>query len=107
MSTDSDLRNIPTASPAPLIVSAAGDLINGPAARDLLAPVLRAPGGVTVDLSKVTYLSMEAVVPLLALAGRCAAEHRPLRVLGSDPVRRKLTLLGLAAVVPLDPATVP
>ncbi len=106
MSTVADPQNNPTVSPAPLIVSVAGDLVDGQAVRNLLAPVLRAPGSVTVDLSKVTYLSMEAVVPLLAVAGRCAAEHRPLRVLVSDPVRRKLTLLGLAAVIPLDPAAV-
>ncbi|MFC9249987.1 hypothetical protein [Amycolatopsis thailandensis] len=56
-----------------------------------------------VDLSAVTYLSMEAVAPLLAITSRCAAENQPLRVIPSHAVRPKLITLGLGTGVPLEP----
>ncbi len=105
MSTVADSRFDPAATPAPLIVSAAGDLVDAETLRGLLRPALQTAGAVTVDLSAVTHLSMEAVVPLLALVGRCAAKQRLLLVIVSGPVRRKLTLLGLGTTVPLEPAT--
>ncbi|MEV6909468.1 hypothetical protein [Amycolatopsis sp. NPDC051071] len=77
-----------------MVVSAADELVDGVTVRGLFGPALRATGAVVLDLSKVTFLAMEAVVPLLAVAQRCAAEQRSLTVVASIPVRRKLVSLG-------------
>ncbi len=86
-----------------MVVSAAGELVDAVVVRGLFGPALHAVGAVVLDLSAVTFLAMEAVVPLLAVARRCGAEQRSLRVLASAPVRRKLESLGLSTVIPLDP----
>ncbi|MDT7800956.1 MAG: hypothetical protein QOI78_4389 [Actinomycetota bacterium] len=88
-----------------LTLRAAPELADTATAERAFAPALAtAPGtAVVLDLSAVTFLTMEAVVPLLALVERCAAEGRALLILASAYVRRKLLLLGLDKVVPLQP----
>ncbi|MEA5360298.1 anti-sigma factor antagonist [Amycolatopsis sp., V23-08] len=63
-----------------------------------------AGGNVLVDLSEVTYLAMEAVVPLMKIARRCFDHGRLLVVRASVPARQKLLRLGVTGVVRLEPA---
>ncbi|SEF37159.1 anti-anti-sigma factor [Amycolatopsis pretoriensis] len=75
----------------------AGDLTDTHAAKEIVAPAYAADPAtaLVLDLTTVTYLTMEAVIPFVTLARRCAARGTSLRVLASEPVRRKLTSLGL------------
>ncbi|SFW85539.1 STAS domain-containing protein [Amycolatopsis australiensis] len=86
-------------------VRAPGDHLDARTAGQLVAPVAAAPPGATVvvDLSAVTHLSLEAAGTLMTLTRHCQAEGRTLRVAASDSARRKLALLGLDAVLPLQP----
>jgi len=86
-----------------LTVRAAGELLDVPAMTAALQDALSAPFDVdvAVDLSAVTYLSFEALPPLIRLV-----QHRTtgLDVVVSETVRRKLALLGLDTSIPLRPA---
>ncbi len=95
----------PTASV--ITLRAAGQLVTAHDAEAVLAPGTSAPPGtaITVDLTAVTYLSMEAVAPLVSLACQGASEGRAVSILGSVTVRRKLTTLGLDTLLPLHPPT--
>ncbi|MFD4254840.1 STAS domain-containing protein [Amycolatopsis thermoflava] len=86
-------------------VRAAGDLADAASAETLIAPVLDTPVelAVVVDLSAVTYLTMEAVVPLAKLARRCAAEGQVLRLVASSAVRRKVETMGMSTIIPMEP----
>ncbi|MFD5247713.1 anti-sigma factor antagonist [Amycolatopsis sp. NPDC058340] len=61
---------------ATVIVTATEELADARRLEELLAPAMCSAGAVVVDLSAVAYLSMEAVVPLLALVRDCAARQR-------------------------------
>ncbi|MGW5051548.1 STAS domain-containing protein [Actinokineospora sp. NPDC004072] len=89
-----------------LTVRAAGDLADAASAETLIAPVLDTPVelAVVVDLSAVTYLTMEAVVPLAKLARRCAAEGQVLRIVASPAVRRKVETMGMSTIIPMEPS---
>ncbi|MFG1644123.1 STAS domain-containing protein [Amycolatopsis sp. NPDC049252] len=96
------------ATPAPttpevLTLRAPPELAGTEIAEQAFAPASVAPPGAAVllDLSAVTYLTLEAVVPLLDLVERCAADGRALQVVASPHVRQKLLVLGLDTVVPL------
>lgn len=54
-----------------------------------------------VDLSEVTFLSLEGAAELVTLARRCADRGRDLCVKPSASVRRKLALSGLDTLIPL------
>ncbi|WP_410566917.1 STAS domain-containing protein [Amycolatopsis sp. cmx-4-61] len=96
-----------TARPEVVTVRAAGDHLDARAAERLVAPLAAAPAAATfvVDLSAVTHLTLEAASALVQLTRRCRAEDRPLRFTASSAVRRKLALLGLETVVPLQPSS--
>ncbi|WP_146060341.1 anti-sigma factor antagonist [Amycolatopsis sp. CA-128772] len=87
-----------------LILRGAGDLTDTHAAEKIVAPAYTADPAtaLVVNLAAVTYLTMEAVVPFVELARRCAAGGTSLRVVASEPVRRKLTSLGLHATLELE-----
>ncbi|TDQ00675.1 STAS domain-containing protein [Labedaea rhizosphaerae] len=89
-----------------LILRGVGDLTSIRAAEEIVAPAFAGDPetAVVVDLSTVTYLSMEAVVPFVTLALRCAAQGTPLRVMASERAWRKLTSLGLHDMLPLEPS---
>ena len=97
------------ATPAPaaevLTVQAPAELADAETAEQVFAPALAGPPdtAVVLDLSAVTFLTLEAVVPLLALVERCAADGRTLRIVASSTVQRKLLALGLDTVVPVQP----
>ncbi|WP_328454187.1 MULTISPECIES: STAS domain-containing protein [unclassified Amycolatopsis] len=97
------------ATPAPaaevFTLPAPAELADAETAERTFAPALTVPPGtaVVLDLSAVTFLTVEAVVPLLELVERCAADGRVLRIVASPTVRRKLLFLGLDAVVPSQP----
>ncbi|WP_410585496.1 STAS domain-containing protein [Amycolatopsis sp. lyj-108] len=57
-----------------------------------------------VDLTEVTFLSLEGAAELVTLARHCAEIRRDLRVIPSLSVRRKLTLSGLDTHIPLADA---
>ena len=57
---------------------------------------------IVVDLSAINHMTMEAAVPLARFARRCSADGRSLRVVASQPVRRKLETMGLGAVILLE-----
>ncbi len=116
MSTVADPHEDPTTinpRPAPatdvLILRGAGDLTDTHAAEEVVAPAYAAdPATATatalvLDLTTVTYLTMEAVIPFVTLAHRCAARGTSLRVVASEPVRRKLTSLGLHSTLAPEP----
>lgn len=109
MSTAADPPNDaapPTAIPSGVVtIRAAGELVYARDAEAVLAPGTSTPPGtaITVDLTAVTHLSMEAVVPLLSLARQSATEGRTMSILGSVAVHRKLTTLGLDTLLPLHP----
>ncbi|WP_328457760.1 STAS domain-containing protein [Amycolatopsis sp. NBC_00438] len=88
-----------------LTLRSAPELAGTDEAERTFAPALAVPPGtaVVLDLSAVTFLTPEAVVPLLALVERCAAEGKALLIVASSYVRRKLVLLGLDSFVPLQP----
>ncbi|MGW5051465.1 STAS domain-containing protein [Actinokineospora sp. NPDC004072] len=54
-----------------------------------------------VDLTEVTFLSLEGAAELVMLARRCIDQGRDLRVKPSPSVRRKLALAGLDTLIPL------
>jgi hypothetical protein len=87
-------------------VRAGAELPDGRVATETFAPAWHAPAGVevVVDLSAVTYLPLEAVVPLVTLARHREAQGGAVRIITSAPAHRKLTLLGLHAVLTLHPA---
>lgn len=58
---------------------------------------------VVIDLTAVAELSLEGAAALVALVRHCRSEGRPLRVVASAPAHRKLALLGLDAVLRLEP----
>ncbi|WP_410596102.1 STAS domain-containing protein [Amycolatopsis sp. lyj-23] len=111
MSTVADPHQDPTIDPrsAPatdvLILRGAGDLTDTLAAEEIVAPAYAADPATALilDLTTVTYLTMEAVIPFVSLAHRCAARGTSLRVVASEPVRRKLTSLGLRSTLELEP----
>ncbi|MFF1607627.1 STAS domain-containing protein [Amycolatopsis sp. NPDC058278] len=83
---------------------AAGELLDTTAIDDIADRVRGTPAAaITVDLSAVTYLSMEAAARLVVLARLCAEEGRSLRVVPSGQARRKLVTMGLDAALPLAP----
>jgi anti-anti-sigma factor len=86
-----------------LVLRGAGDLTDSHAAEQIVAPAYAADPAtaLVVNLAAVTYLTVEAVVPFVELARRCAAGGTSLRVVASEPVRRKLASLGLHATLPL------
>ncbi|MEV5712842.1 STAS domain-containing protein [Amycolatopsis mediterranei] len=88
-----------------LTVRAPAELDDADTAAQLLVPAAASPRGtaVVVDLSAVTYLTTEAVIPLVTLARQCLGEGRELRVVASASARQKLTLLGLNTVLSLHP----
>ncbi|WP_410667968.1 anti-sigma factor antagonist [Amycolatopsis sp. cmx-4-68] len=113
MTTVTDPRDDPTAAastPASaidvLILRGAGDLTGARSAEEIVAPAASAAPGaaIVLDLSAVTYLTTEAVIPLITLAHRCAAHEQSLRVLVSEPVRQKLARLGLHETLSSEPA---
>ncbi|WP_410651457.1 STAS domain-containing protein [Amycolatopsis sp. cmx-4-54] len=87
-----------------LTVRAAGELSDIATMAKALHPAMPAPPGavVVVDLSAVTHLSFEAVPPLMALLRHTTTRYVRLCVITSGPVRRKLILLGLDTVIPLE-----
>ncbi|QKV73750.1 STAS domain-containing protein [Amycolatopsis sp. Hca4] len=88
-----------------LVLRGAGDLADAHAAEKIVAPAAAADPAtaLVLDLAAVTYLTTEAVVPFVALARRCASEGTSLRVVASEPVRRKLASLGLLSTLVLGP----
>ncbi|GHF94479.1 MULTISPECIES: anti-sigma factor antagonist [Amycolatopsis] len=90
-----------------ITVRAPAELDDAEAAAQLLAPAAASPRGTAIvaDLSAVTHLTTEAVVPLVAVAQQCLDEGRQLRVVASAVARQKLTRLGLDTVLSLDPPT--
>lgn len=87
-----------------LILRGAGELTETHAAEEIVAPAYAADPAtaLVLDLAAVTYLTMEAVVPFLTLARRCAAGGTSLRVVASEPARSKLTSLGLHFTLALE-----
>jgi anti-anti-sigma regulatory factor len=87
-------------------VRAGAELPDARVATETFAPAWDAPAGaeVVIDLSAVTYLPLEAVVPLVTLARHREARGRAVRIITSPQAHRKLTLLGLHAVLTLHPA---
>ncbi|MFB9686064.1 STAS domain-containing protein [Amycolatopsis plumensis] len=79
--------------------------LNADAAAQLAASALAGPPGaaILIDLTAVDSLSLESAAVLMTLTRRCHAESRPLAITTSAPVHRKLTLLGLDNVLPLQP----
>ncbi|GLY38109.1 hypothetical protein Amsp01_041330 [Amycolatopsis sp. NBRC 101858] len=77
------------------------ELEDASATCEMLAPAFVAPAGsaVVVDLSAVTYLTMEAVVPLMVLARRCFDLGQSLCVVASASAHAKLMQLGLTEVL--------
>ncbi|UOZ02670.1 STAS domain-containing protein [Amycolatopsis sp. WQ 127309] len=96
----------PFEAAAVLTLRVAPELAGTEEVEQAFAPALAVPPGtpVVVDLSAVTFLTLEAVVPLLAFVERCAAEGKALLIVASAYVRRKWALLGLDPVIPLQPA---
>ncbi|WP_146060380.1 STAS domain-containing protein [Amycolatopsis sp. CA-128772] len=88
-----------------LILGGAGDLTDTHAAEEIVAPAYAADPAtaLVLDLATVTYLTVEAVIPFVSLAHRCAARETSLRVVASEPVRRKLTSLGLQPTLAPEP----
>jgi anti-anti-sigma regulatory factor len=88
-----------------LTVRAPAELDDADTSARFLVPAAASPPGtaVVVDLSAVTYLTTEAVVPLVTLARHCLDDGRDLRVVASASARRKLTLLGLHTVLAVHP----
>ncbi|WP_103337814.1 STAS domain-containing protein [Amycolatopsis sp. CA-126428] len=112
MSTVADPHEDPTTvdpRPAPatdvLILRGAGDLTDTHAAEEIVAPAYAADPATALilDMTTVTYLTMEAVIPFVTLAHRCAARGTSLRVVASHPVRRKLMSLGLHSTLAPEP----
>ncbi|WP_410631681.1 anti-sigma factor antagonist [Amycolatopsis sp. cmx-4-83] len=112
MSTVVDPHQDPAADDRPaaavtdvLVLRGAGELVDAHAVEEIVAPAFAADPAtaLVVDLAAVTYLTMEAVIPFLILARRCAAEGTSLRVVASEPARRKLTSLGLHFTFALEP----
>ena len=91
-----------TASEVPTI-RAGAELSDARVATETFAPAWDAPVGaeVVIDLSAVTYLPLEAVVPLVMLAHHREVQGGPLRIITSPQAHRKLTLLGLHTVLAL------
>ncbi|MGW4525038.1 STAS domain-containing protein [Amycolatopsis sp. NPDC004378] len=87
----------------PVTLSAAGEIADPSAIEDIAIHMFALPPAVpvVVDLSAVTYLSMEAIAPLVLLARHCVAEGRRLRIESSEPAHRKLVTMGLDRVIPL------
>ncbi|MFB9691044.1 STAS domain-containing protein [Amycolatopsis plumensis] len=113
MSTVADPPEDPTSSRAlpatdVLILRAAGELIDTQVAEKIVAPAYAAEPATTLvlDLTAVTYLTIEAVIPFVTLAHRCAAGGTSLRVVVSEPARRKLTSLGLESTFALESPSV-
>ncbi|MEU3626198.1 hypothetical protein BS329_37575 [Amycolatopsis coloradensis] len=106
-SFDDSLTSGSSASEPVLTVRAVGELGDIPAMTRALGTATSAPPGtaVTVDLSAVTYLSFEALPPLVDLVRHAADNAVYLCVIASGPVRRKLALLGLDVVIPLRSPT--
>jgi 2-haloacid dehalogenase len=92
--------------PEVLTIQAAAELPDARVATETFAPAWDVPAGaaVVIGLSAVTYLSLEAVVPLVTLAHRREARGGTLRISTSPESHRKLTLLGLDTVLTLHPA---
>lgn len=88
-----------------ITVRAPAELADAETAAELLVPAAAAPPGtaVVVDLSAVTHLTTEAVVPLVTLAQHCLGQGRDLRVTASASARQKLTLLGLTTILAVQP----
>jgi anti-anti-sigma regulatory factor len=82
-------------------VSAPAELADTRTAETLFARAFAAPAGslVIIDLSAVTHLTTEAVVPLVALAHHRAALGGGVRVIASVVAHRKLHRLGLGSVL--------
>ncbi|WP_410592734.1 STAS domain-containing protein [Amycolatopsis sp. lyj-23] len=100
--TFTDSRALPPSDV--LILRAAGELIGTHVAEEVVAPAYTAgAAAIVLDLTAVTYLTVEAVVPFVALAHRCAARGTPLRLVASEPARRKLMSLGLESTLALEP----
>ncbi|WP_410567426.1 STAS domain-containing protein [Amycolatopsis sp. cmx-4-61] len=87
-----------------LILRGAGDLTDTHVAEEIVAPAYMADPAtaLVLDLTAVTYLTIEAVVPFVTLAHRCAARGTSLRFVASEPARRKLTSLGLESIFALE-----
>ncbi len=87
-----------------LVLRGAGELTDTHAGEEIVAPAYAAnpATAVVLDLAAVTYLTMEAVIPFIALARRCAARGTSLRVVASEPARSKLTSLGLRFTLVLE-----
>ena len=83
-----------------LTLRTAPELADTVTAERAFAPALAtAPGtAVVLDLSAVTFLAMEAVVPLLALVERCAAEGRALLILASSSAASTVVVASKSAM---------
>lgn len=56
---------------------------------------------IVVDMTEVTYCSLEGAAMLATLTRRCDNDGRILRIQPSPVVRHKLALSGLDAFIPL------